>query len=73
MNYMENIGNIEDITREIQHFYPDKIHGAVGYLEARYNLNVFHASHIASVAWQTLNNKNPVSYTHLTQPTTPYV
>jgi len=56
---MEHIGNIEDITREIEHFYPDRIHGAVGYLESRYNLNIYHASHIASVAWQTLNHKNP--------------
>ena len=56
---MDNIGNIEDITKEIQHFYPDKIYGAVGYLEARYNLDSYHASHIASVAWQLLNHTHP--------------
>jgi len=56
---MENIENIENIIKEIEQFYPDKIHGAIGYLESRYNLNIYHASHIASVAWQTLNYQNP--------------
>ena len=56
---MENIENIENIIKEIEQFYPDKIHGAIGYLESRYNLNIYHASHIASVAWQTLNHQNP--------------
>ena len=56
---MENLGNIEEIVEEVRHFYPDKIHGAIGYLETRYNLNIYHASHIASIAWQTLNYQNP--------------
>ena len=56
---MENIGNIEEITKELEQFYPDKIHGAIEYLETRYNLNIYSASHLASVAWQTLNHSNP--------------
>ena len=56
-----NIGNIEEMAKEVEHFYPDKIHGAVGYLESKYNLDVHHAAHIATIAWGILNNRNPMA------------
>jgi hypothetical protein len=56
---MENIGNMNEITKEVQHFYPHKIHGAIGYIETKYNLDIYHATHLASVAWQTLNHQYP--------------
>ena len=55
-----HIGDIENMAEEVQQFYPDKIHGAIGYLESRYELDIFHASHIASILWGLLNNKNPI-------------
>ena len=56
-----NIGNIEIMTEEVKQFYPTRIHGAIGFLETKYNLDIFHASHIASLIWGVLNNQNPLS------------
>lgn len=59
-----NIGNIETMTEELRNFYPDRIHGAIGFIETRYNLDTFHASHIACTVWGLLNNQNPLRLPH---------
>ena len=59
-----NIGNIETMTEEVRHFYPDRIHGAIGFIEARYNLDTFHASHIACTVWGLFNDQNPFTLPH---------
>jgi len=59
-----NIGNIETMAEEVKHFYPDRIHGAIGFIETRYNLDTFHASHIACTVWGLLNDQNPLRLPH---------
>ena len=53
------IGNINVITDEIKEFYPTRIFAAIRYIEDKYNLDVYHASHITTIAWGLLNSRHP--------------
>jgi len=61
---MKDIPNVDELTYELQDYYPKKMATAISYMEIQYELDTLSAIQIVSVVWNTLHLQSPFNLPH---------
>ena len=62
---MKDIPNVDELTYELQDYYPKKMATAISYMEIQYELDTLSAIQIVSVVWNTLHLQSPFNLPHI--------